>query len=106
MPQAPIYSVGDTAYLRESAVIGFLEGYEIGNIEWDPQYNRWLYRVYTKHRGSEPSSVVDMHNLRNYKEVMMFGENDLVDEKEALDLAIVNTEQRLDFLKNKRARYE
>lgn len=102
MPNAPRWSVDDMAYLRESALLGFLEGYKITNIKWDPRYSRWMYEVAIKHRGTEPSSVIDMHNLRR-SEVLELGENDLVDQSEALDLAIINTEERLRFLQNKRA---
>lgn len=102
MPDAPRWSVNDTAYLRESAIIGFLEGYKITNIRFDPQWDRWLYEVAIKHRGTEPNSVIDMYNLRS-QETLTFGENDLVDQTEALDLAIINTEQRLRELTIKRA---
>lgn len=102
MPEAPRWSVDNVAYLRESAVLGFLEGYKITNIKWDPQFNRWLYEAAIKHRGTEPTSVIDMNNLRTI-EVLELGENDLVDQIEALDLAIINTEQRLRFLQNKKA---
>lgn len=102
MPEAPRWSVDDVAYLRESALIGFLEGYKITNIKWDPQWSRWLYEVAIKHRGTEPNTVIDLYNLRR-QETLTLGENDLVDQAEALDLAIVNTEQRLRQLQNKRA---
>lgn len=102
MPAAPRWSVSDIAYLRESAIIGFLEGYKITNIKWDPRYNRWLYEAAIRHRGTEPTSVIDMHNLRR-GEVLELGENDLCDQIEALDLAIINTEERLRYLQNKKA---
>ena len=97
MPNAPKWSVNDVVYLRESAVIGFLEKYRVTNIVWDPQWERWLYEIAIKHRGTEPNSVIDMHNLRTC-EVLSLGENDLVDQVEALDLAIINTEERLRYL--------
>jgi len=102
MPDAPRWSVDDIAYLRESAAIGFIEGYKIANIRFDPQWDRWLYDVVIKHRGTEPNSVIDMYNLRS-KETITFGENDLINQAEALDLAIINTEQRLRELNIKRA---
>jgi hypothetical protein len=102
MPDAPRWSVNEIAYLRESALIGFIEGYKITNIKWDPHYSRWLYEAAIKQRGTEPNSVIDMYNLRR-QEVIELGENDLVNQSEALDLAIINTEQRLKQLKNKRA---
>ena len=102
MPEAPRWSVNDVAYLRESAIIGFLEGYRITNLRWDPQFSRWIYEAAIKHRGTEPNSVIDMHNLRR-QEVLVLGQNDLVDQSEALDLAIINTEESLRYLQNKRA---
>lgn len=102
MPNAPRWSVNDMIYLRESAMIGFIEGYQVTNIQFDPKWNRWLYEVVIKHRGTEPNSVIDMYNLRS-NEKLTFGENDLISQEEALDLAIINTEQRLRELKNKRA---
>lgn len=102
MPSAPRWSVNDIAYLRESAMIGFIEGYKITNIIWDPQWNRWLYEAAIKHRGTEPNAVIDMHNLRT-QEVLALAENDLVDQIEAIDLAIINTEARLRSLQNKKA---
>jgi len=101
MANAPRWSVKDIAYLRESAILGFIEGYIISNIKWDPQWNRWLYEAAIKHRGTEPQSVVDMNNLRT-AETLVLAENDLIDQGEALDLAIINTEERLEYLKNKR----
>lgn len=105
MPDAPKWSVGDIVYLRESAMIGFLEGYRVTNIFWDVQYNRWIYEASIKHRGTEPNSVIDMHNLRR-NEILKLGENDLVNESEALELAIINTQQRLRYLENKKAQLD
>jgi len=102
MPNAPRWSVDEVTYLRESALIGFIEGYKITNIKWDPQYGRWLYEAAIKHRGTEPSTVIDMHNLRT-TETITLAENNLVSQSEAVDLAIINAEERLRYLKNKRA---
>jgi len=102
MPDAPRWSVNEIAYLRESAMIGFIEGYTISNIVWDPQYNRWLYLVSIKHRGTEPTTVIDMHNLRT-TETLELGENNLISQPEAIDLAIIHTEERLNYLKSIRA---
>ena len=102
MSNAPRWSINDIVYLRESAAIGFIEGYRITNIKFDPSYNRWLYEAAIKHRGTEPNTVIDLHNLRR-SEVLTLAENDLVSQTEALDIAIANTEQRLNYLKNKRA---
>lgn len=100
--KAPRWSVNDMIYLRESAILGFIEGYKVTNIIFDPKYNRWMYEVAIKHKGTEPNTVIDMYNLRK-QEVLVLGENDLINQGEALDLAIINTEQRLTYLKNKKA---
>jgi len=102
MAKAPLWSVGDMVYLRESAVLGFLEGYKVTNIIYDPGYNRWMYEIAIKHKGTEPSTTIDMYNLRT-QEVLRLGENDLISQGEAVDLAIINTEQRLEYLKQKKA---
>jgi len=105
MADAPLWSVDDIVYLRESAVIGFIESYKVTGIRFDQQWNRWIYEIAIKHRGTEPSSVIDMYNLR-HKEVLSLGENDLIDLASALDLAIVNTEQRLTELINKNGSFK
>lgn len=101
MPNAPRWSVKDIVYLRESALLGFIEGYIVSDIKWDSQWNRWLYAAAIKHKGTQPNTVIDIHDLRN-KEILTLPESELVDQIEALDLAIINTEQRLAELQNKR----
>lgn len=105
MPDAPQWSVDDVVYLRESAAIGFLESYKITNIVWDTSYSRWLYEVDIRHRGTEPNTVIDAHNLRRV-EVLTLGENDLISLGDALDLAIINTEQRLKYLRTQKEHYD
>ena len=102
MPDAPRWSVNDVVYLRESAIIGFIEAYRVTNIVWDPQYSRWLYEASIRHRGTEPNAVIDMHNLRR-EEVITMAEHDLINEGEAVELAIINTEERLRYLKQVKA---
>lgn len=101
MPKAPRWSVGDVVYLKESAMIGFIESYKITNIAWDPQWNRWVYMVDIKHKGAESTSVIDMYDLRR-SETLRFIEDDLISCVEALDLAIINLKERLKYLQNKR----
>jgi hypothetical protein len=93
-PRAPKWSVKDVVYLKESALLGFVEGYIISNIKWDPQWNRWLYAAAIKHKGTQPNTVVDAYDLRT-REILTLPENDLMDQTEALDLAIVSIEQQI-----------
>jgi hypothetical protein len=83
MPNAPRWSVNDIVYLRESALLGFIENYTIVDIKWDPQWSRWLYDI-TK--DIQPNKIITL------------SETELVDQVEALDLAIINMQQRLEIL--------
>jgi hypothetical protein len=94
----PKYKIGDVVYLRESAMLGFIESYQVGGIRIDPRYNKWTYEIYIRPRGPETSTVIDMATLRNINEKLAFMEDELIEFCDALAYAITNTTNRLNYL--------
>jgi hypothetical protein len=97
----PTYSAGDHVYLRESAVLGFVEGYRVTGIQFDAQINQWIYEAAISHRGPSNSTVVDAVNLKN-KEILRFRESELVPFCDAVELAYQKAQERVSFLENLR----
>lgn len=95
----PKYNPGDTIYLRESAVLGFIESYKIDNVSYDKSTSQWMYNVNVKHRGPAPSTTIDRVTLRN-SECLLFRESELIEFCDAIQLAIDESENRLAKLKN------
>lgn len=94
---APTYEIDDVVYLRESAMAGFIESYRVTAIEFEPKTNQWLYKMAIRHSGPETSTVVDSYALHRF-ETLRFRESELVTLCEALDMAIIKTEERLAYL--------
>jgi hypothetical protein len=104
MPDKPIYSITDIIYLRESAVLGFIESYRVDGIKYDNETGQWIYQIAIRSRGPSVSTVIDHNDLREHHEILMFREDELVTFCEALELAIQNTTERLNYLTSLRAK--
>lgn len=96
----PIYKHGDVIYLRESAMLGFLESYEISGIEFNPGSNQWVYKISVRYKHPASTSI-DANQLQPVRQ-LYFREAELINLCEALDIAITETENRLTKLKDVR----
>ena len=99
MASKPLYAINDIIYLIESAKLGFIESYRITGIEFNTNYSIWSYKCAISHKGPEPYTVIDKYNLRR-SETLEFTENQLCSAKSAIELAIINTKQRLRYLES------
>lgn len=87
----PSYSVGDTVYLRESAVFGFLESMSISGVYSSP--SGWMYTVQTP-RTQITQTYGDRRSLVNNM-TLYFTEGEFVTYCEALALAKIVLEAQL-----------
>jgi len=105
LPQ-PKFNINDVAYLRESAVLGHIEGYKVGSIAFSST-RELVYTVNVigkagktqtfgdriTHKGS--ISSFDNTALRHLGHIITFFESELVSYCEALELARDTTAIRL-----------
>ena len=98
---SPKYDVGDTAYLRESAAIGFLEVVQISGVT---QYNSaWVYSIKaTPGQPRAQSLYGDRTSIINGS-TLYFTESELIDQCAALALADARAQSVLDSIKAKKA---
>jgi hypothetical protein len=97
MATNPMYKKDDVVYLKESAMIGFVESYKINGIRLDSRLNKWVYEINISHRGPETSTMIDMVNLRS-NEKLSFYEDELTDFCDAVQLAYTHAQERVAFL--------
>lgn len=99
--EPPIYEEGDTAYLKESAALGFLEAVTISGITRDK--GKWLYAIRAGvSRPTAPSHYGDRASLVNAK-TLFFTESELISVCDALALAEANAQRVLDRLQAQKA---
>ena len=88
MGAAPLYSLGQSVYLKESAAVGFLETYKVGRILLNPQNNAWCYGFeITSRPPTAIPTVTDQVNLNYSGRHLYFDESELVTYCTALQLA-------------------
>ena len=97
----PKYKINNTIYLRESAMLGFIESYKVNGIIYDSHTSQWMYQINIKNRGPATSLMVDRVDLRA-QESLYFKESELIEFCEAINLAISEAEQRINKLKKMR----
>ncbi len=90
---APLYSIGQTVYLRESAAIGFLEAIIVFRVGSETD-GTWVYSA--SFAGKQPTlplfgELVSHSNGR----VILYNETELVLKSEAVELAIESVETLL-----------
>ncbi|MBD3407192.1 MAG: hypothetical protein GF411_13820 [Candidatus Lokiarchaeota archaeon] len=81
-----LYETGDEVYLRESAILGFIERFTVGNIKQDLSTKNWLYQI------TRPD--VDS----KYFSTLWFRSDEIVKLDEALELAINNYQTKINEL--------
>lgn len=94
MAMAPIYSPGDTVYLRDSAALGFLEAYIVKTITHRPDGQIQYYLSTHLKPPAANMTMGDRNTGRVLKQITFF-EYDLITYCEAIILAIENTEKQL-----------
>lgn len=93
----PKYAIDEVIYLRESAMLGFIESYKIDGIEFDNRIKQWIYKIQIRQRGPSPNTIIDRADLRHF-EVLRFREDELMTFCDAIDIAISKAEERLSRL--------
>jgi len=94
MATAPLYSQGETVYLRDSAALGFLEAYVINSITHRPD-GLIEYKLATHLKPPTANMTMGDRNTGRVLHQLTFFEGDLILFCEALSLAIDNTELQL-----------
>lgn len=94
MAQAPIYTQGDTVYLRDSAALGFLEAYIIQTITHRAD-GLIIYNLATHLKPPTANMTMGDRNTGRVLLPLTFFEHELVPYCEALELAIANTQKQL-----------
>jgi hypothetical protein len=101
MAVAPIYSIGQTVYLAESAALGFLEAYIIKGIAYQPS-GKIVYTLATSLK--QPSAVQTIGDRVTGQRALpiKFYEEDLIGYEQALDSCIANLQNQLAALQRLR----
>lgn len=78
---APLYNVGDTIYILESAKIGNLESYKVDGITWNQQSSGWLYIINIKR--SNDGSLTGRENALGFGDrpgtyTLLFSEQEII----------------------------
>lgn len=98
---APKYNIGDRVYVRSSAITGWLDSYEVTQVRQGPD-GRWWYRFSVPEKAPANTTVGDQNNLKSSVNWEV-GEHDLIDQHEAIDLAITYYRNRLNSLEIQRS---
>ena len=94
MVAAPLYSPGDTVYLRDSAALGFLEAYIVKTITYRADGQIQYYLATHLNPPTVSMTMGDRNTGRVLKQITFF-EHDLIVFCDAIVLAITNTEKQL-----------
>lgn len=78
----PLYAVGNTVYIVETAKIGNLESYKIDGIVWNDKISEWTYLINIKR--SNDSSLTGQENALGFgdrpgKYTLLFSEQEVAD---------------------------
>jgi hypothetical protein len=97
MAKAPLYDIGQTIYLKESAALGFLEAYTIKDMGYQPN-GKLIYTLVTSLK--QPAAVQTIGDRVTGQRVLpiRFYEEDLIGYKEALEIRIANLQTQLNTL--------
>ena len=97
MAVAPVYNIGQTVYLRESAALGFLEAYNVKEIVYQPN-GKLYYTLVTSLK--PPAAVQTIGDRVTGLQVLpiKFYEEDLIGYREALEMCIANLQIQLNDL--------
>ena len=97
MAKAPLYDIGQTVYLQESAALGFLEAYTIKDMAYQPN-GRLIYTLVTSLK--QPAAVQTIGDRVTGQQVLpiRFYEEDLIGYREALELCITSLQNQQNAL--------
>ena len=97
MAKAPLYDIGQTVYLRESASLGFLEAYVIKDMGYQPN-GKLIYTLATSLK--QPAAVQTIGDRITGQQILpiRFYEEDLIEYREALEICIANLQNQLNTL--------
>jgi len=94
---APIYDIGSTVYLRESAAIGFVEGYKVQSVRYSVS-GSVIYKLAFYAKSPNAAATIGDRITGLHVMPVEMRETDLITYCEALDLAIANLEEQLTSL--------
>ncbi len=94
MADAPLYSIGDTLYLKESASLGFLEAFTVLSIEHTTD-NRILYNMSGVAKSPVASNTASAMTSGRRISQIVFYEDELCVLCDALALCRINLEAQL-----------
>jgi hypothetical protein len=97
MAVAPIYNIGQTVYLRESATLGFLEAYIIKAIAYQPN-GQLVYELTTYLKPPGSLQTIGDRVTGRVPLPIRFFEGDLIEYREALEICIANLQTQLNAL--------
>lgn len=99
---APKYDIGNVAYIKESAALGFLEPVQIASVQ---QYNgSWVYTIQAQiSQPQNPSLYGDRTSIISGA-VLYFSEGELISQCDALALAEAKAQQNLEAIQAKRSK--
>lgn len=96
----PTYDVGDIAYLRESAALGFIEAVRITGVH--KYNNEWVYTVGSRVANPQHEAVYGDRISQVHAQTLYFSENELVTLCDALALAEANALNNLQRIQAQR----
>jgi len=97
MAAAPLYNIGSTVYLRESAALGFLEAYIVKEMAYQPN-GKLFYTLSTSIRPPDAVQTIGDRITGRQNLPIRFYEEDLIAYREALELCITNLQTQLTAL--------
>jgi hypothetical protein len=99
MANAPIYNIGQTVYLKESAALGFLEAYIIKNMAYEPN-GRLIYTLVTSLKSPAAVQTIGDRVTGQLALPIRFYEEDLIEYRVALETCIANLQNQLTHLQS------
>jgi hypothetical protein len=89
----PIYKVGETVYLRSSALLGFVEAVQIASVQ--SHNGNWIYSITSGNTQPTPGSLYGDRRSIIDTSIVYFSESEFVTLCESLQSVKVSLEERL-----------
>jgi len=86
-PPQPKYGINEVVYLKESALLGFLEPAKVFRMRYDPDYKGYIYTFVYKRSKRRPQIAGDAIDLRSDKTIEL-SEDNLLTYVDALELKV------------------
>jgi hypothetical protein len=84
-PTTPLYGINEVVYLRESAMLGFIEPAKVYRVAYDPDLNTNVYTFVYRESNLNTQIAGDANNLRT-RSVITINEEDLLTFDEAIKI--------------------